>query len=75
MDILHHGGHMHLHALTNKMVPDANSLSIEELATSQNNVEYHLNYMYNKFNQGRIDCSFCGDGSFCSLKQVLINTF
>ena len=38
---------MCLHALTNKMVPDTNSLSIEELpevATSQNNVEYRLNY-------------------------------
>ena len=38
---------MYFHALTNKMVPDANSLSIEELtevATSQNNVEYRLNY-------------------------------
>ena len=37
---------MYLHALTIKMVPDANSLSIEELpemATSQNNVEYLLN--------------------------------
>ena len=58
------------------MVPDANSLSIEELpevATSQNNVEYCLNY--NKFYQGRIDHSFCGDGPFCSLKQVLINAF
>ena len=67
---------MHLHALTSKMVPDANSLSIEELpevATSQNNAEYRLNY--NKFYQGRIDSSFCGDGPFCSLKQVLINTF
>ena len=51
-----------LHALTNKMVPDANSLSIGELtevANSQNNVEYwRLNY--NKFYQlGRIDRSFC----------------
>ena len=58
------------------MVPDANSLSIEELpkvATSQNNVEYHLNY--NDFYQGCIDRSFCGDGPFCSLKQVLINAF
>ena len=69
---------MYLHALTNKMVPDidANSLSIEELpelATSQNNVEYRLNY--NKFYQGCIDRSFCGDGPFCSLKQVLINAF
>lgn len=55
-DILCHGDRMYLHALTNKMVPDANSLSIEELpevATSQNNVEYRLNY--NKFYQGRID--------------------
>ena len=74
-DILHvcHGDCMYLHALTNKMVPDANSLSIEELpevATSHNNVEYRLNY--NKFYQGHIDRSFCGDAPFCSLKQVLI---
>ena len=58
------------------MIPDANSLSIEELpevAPSQNIVEYRLNY--NKFYQGRIDRSFCGDGPFCSLKQVLINAF
>ena len=62
-DILCHGDRMYLHALTNKMVPDAKSLSIEELpevATWQNNVEYRLNY--NKFYQGRIDRSFCGDG-------------
>ena len=42
-----HGDRMYLHGLTNKMVPDANSLSIEELpevAPSQNNVEYRLNY-------------------------------
>ena len=42
-----HGDRMYLHALTNKMVPDADSLSIEEfldVATSQNNVEYRLNY-------------------------------
>ena len=67
---------MYLRALTSKMVADANSLSIEELpevATSQNNVEYRLNY--NKFYQRRIDRSFCGDGPFCSLKQVLINAF
>ena len=40
-DILCHGDRMYLHALTNKMVSDANSLSIEELpevATSQNNI-------------------------------------
>ena len=43
------------------------------MATSQNNVEYSLNY--NKFYQGRIDHSCCGDGPFCSLKQVLINAF
>ena len=50
---------MYLHALTIKMVPDANSLSIKELpevATSQNNVEYPLNY--NKFYQGCIDRSY-----------------
>ena len=28
-----------------------------EVETLQTNVEYHLNY--NKFYQGRIDCSFC----------------
>ena len=64
---------MYSHALTNKMVLDAISLSIEELpevATSQNNVEYHLNY--NKFYQGRIDHLFCGDGPFCSLKRVTV---
>ena len=75
-DILCHGDRMYLHALTNKMVPDANSLSIDELpevATSQNNVEYRLNY--NKFYQGRIDRSFCSDGPFCPLKLVLINAF
>ena len=77
-DVLCHGDRMYLHALTSKMVPDANSLSIEdpelpEVATSQNNVEYRLNY--NEFYQGRIDRSFCGDGPFCSLKQVLINAF
>ena len=67
---------MYLHALTSEMVPDANSLLIEELpevATSQDNVEYCLNY--NKFYQGRIDHSCCGDGPFCSLKKVLINVF
>ena len=39
-DILCHGDRMYLHALTSEMVPDANSLLIEELpevATSQNN--------------------------------------
>ena len=75
-DILRHGDRMYLHALTNKIVPDANSLSIEELpevSTSQNNVEYRLNY--NKFYQGRIDRLFCGDGPFFSLKKVLINAF
>ena len=75
-DILCHGDRMHFHTLTNKMVPDANSLSTEglpEVATSQNNVEYRLNY--NKFYHGRIDRSFCGDGPFCSLKKVLINVF
>ena len=46
-DILCHGDRMYFHALTNKMVPDVNTLSIEELpevATSQNSVEYRLNY-------------------------------
>ena len=62
-DILCHGDRMYLHALTSEMVPDANSLLIEELpevATSQNNVEYRLNY--NKFYQGRIDRSCCCGG-------------
>ena len=56
--ILCYGDRMYLHVLTIKMVPDANSLSIEELSevvTSQNNVEHRLNY--NKFYQGRIDRS------------------
>ena len=51
-DTLCHGDRMYLHALTNKMVPDTNSLSINELpevVTSQNNVEYCLNY--SKFNR------------------------
>ena len=74
--ILFHGDRMYLHALTNEMVPDTDTLSINELpkvATSQTNVEYCLNY--SKFYQGRIDRSFCGDGPFCSLRQVLINAF
>ena len=51
---------MYLHSLTNEIVPDTNSLSINELrkvATSLNNVEYCLNY--SQFYQG---CSFCGEG-------------
>ena len=51
---------MYLHSLTNKIVPDTDSLSINELpkvATSLNNVEYCLNY--SQFYQG---CSFCGEG-------------
>ena len=54
--ILCYGDRMYLHVLTIKMVPDANSLSMEELpevATSQNSVEYRFNY--NRFYQGRID--------------------
>lgn len=54
---------MYLHSLTNELVPDTNSLSINELpkvATSLNNVEYCLNY--SQFYQGRIDRSFCGEG-------------
>ena len=43
------------------------------MATSQNNVEYHLNY--NKVYQGRNDRSCCGAGPFCSLKQVFSNAF
>ena len=43
-DILYHGDRIYLPVLTNKMVPDANSLSIEEVAPWQNNVEYRLNY-------------------------------
>ena len=67
---------MNLHALTNKMVPNTNSLSVEnlmEVATSQNNFEHCLDF--NKFYQGCIDRLFCADGPFCSLKQVLINAF
>ena len=30
-DILCHGDRMYLHALTNEMVPDTNSLSVEDL--------------------------------------------
>ena len=44
---------MYLHSLTNEIVPDTNSLSINELpkvATSLNNVEYCLNY--SQFYQG-----------------------
>jgi len=50
--ILFHGDRMYLHALTNEMVPDTDTLSINELprvAASQTNVEYCLNY--NKFYQ------------------------
>ena len=68
-DILCHGDCMNLDALTN-------SLSVEhllEVATLQNNSEHCLDF--NKFYQGCIDRSFCGDGPFCSLKQVLINAF
>ena len=75
-DILFHGDRMYLHSLRNELVPDTSSLSINELpkvATSLNNVEYCLNY--SQFYQGRIDRSFCGEGPFCSLKQVLINAF
>ena len=65
-DILRHGDRMYSHALTNKMVPDANSLSIEELpevATSQNNVEYishtssYLLMLYSK--SINVTMSFC----------------
>ena len=61
---------------TNKLVPDTNSFSINELpkvATSLNNVEYCLNY--SQCNQGRIDRSFWGEEQFLSQKQVLINAF
>ena len=67
---------MNLHALTNKMVPNTNSLSVEDLlevATSQNNFEHCLDFY--KFYRGCIDRSFCGDGPFCSVKQPLINAF
>ena len=75
-DILFHGDRMYLHSLTNGLVPDTNSLSINELpkvATLLNNVEYCQ--FYSQFYQGRVDHSFCGEGPFCSLKQVLINAF
>ena len=48
-DILCHGDRMYLHALTNKMVPDTNSLSVEDLpevATSQNNFEGNSRFRY-----------------------------
>ena len=67
---------MYLHSLSNELVHDTNSLSINELQevpTSLNNVEYCLNY--SQFYQGCIGRSFSGEGSFCSLKQVLINVF
>ena len=75
-DILFHGGRMYLHAPTNDMVPDTDTLSINELpkmATSQTYVEYCLNY--SEFCQGPIDRSFCGEGAVCLLRQVLINAF
>lgn len=75
-DILFHGVRMYLHSLTNELVLDTKSLSINELpkvATSLNNVEYCLNY--SQFYQGPIDRSFCGEGPFCSLKLVLIKAF
>ena len=75
-DILYHGDCMNLHALTNKMVPNTNSLSVEDLlevANSKNNFEHCLDFY--KFYRGCIDRSFCGDGPFCSLKQPLINAF
>jgi len=56
---------MYLDALTNKRVSNTNSLSVNELpevATSQDNVEYCLNY--SKFYQGRIDRSFVVKGHF-----------
>ena len=48
-DILCHGDRIYLHALTNKMVPDTNSLSVEDLpevATSQNNFEGNSRFRY-----------------------------
>ena len=59
------------------MIPDTNSLSINELlelATSQNNVECSLNYSKLYFLR-RIDRSFCGEVPVFSLKPVLINAF
>ena len=70
-DILFYRDRMYLHSLTNELVRDTNSPSINELpkvATALNNVEYSLNYSH--FYQGCIDRSFCGEGPFCSLKQV-----
>ena len=61
---------MYLHAPTNEMVPDTDTLSINELpkmATSQTNVEYCLNY--SEFYQ------FILSGPVCLLRQVLINGF
>ena len=57
---------MYLHALTNKMVPDTESLSINELlkvATSQNNVQYCLKHI-KILSLGSIDRSFIGKGHF-----------
>lgn len=65
----------YMHALTSKIVLGNDSLWVNELlevAKSQNNVDYCLNY--SKLYQGSIDRSFCGEGPFCSLKQVLTNT-
>ena len=67
---------MYLHAPTNEMVPDTDTLSINALpkmATSQTNVEYCLDY--SEFYQGHIDRSLCQEGPFCLLRQVLINAF
>ena len=61
-DILCQGDRMYLHALTTKMVPDANSLSIEQLpevATSQNNVEYSLMHLIYRFSQAKSGAPAC----------------
>ena len=56
---------MNLHALTNKMVPNTYSLSVEDLlevATSQNNFEHCLDF--NKFIKGALIAHFVAMGHF-----------
>lgn len=63
--ILFHGDRMYLHALTNEMVPDTDTLSINELpkvATLQTNVEYCLNTV--NFIRGALIAHFVETGHF-----------
>ena len=49
-DSLCHGDHMYLHALTNKMVPDTNTLSVALIAvTTQSNCSYAKYLVYLTF--------------------------